>query len=137
MTPGLGKSSGERNGNLLQYSCLKNFRDGGSLDGYSLWSDRELDMTEQVTRGFPGGISGKQPPPASAGDTRDIGLIPGLGRSPRGGNGDPVSLPGKLHGQRRLVGYSPWSHKETDMTEGLSMHACMSTNTHLCRHPLH
>ena len=52
--------------------------DGGSLDGYSLWSDRELDMTEQVTRGFPGGISGKQPPPASAGDTRDIGLIPGL-----------------------------------------------------------
>ena len=25
-----------------------------------------------------------------------------------------------LHGQRSLVGYSPWDHKELDMTEGLS-----------------
>ena len=29
-------------------------------------------------------------PPANAGDTRDIGLIPGLGRSPAGGNGNPL-----------------------------------------------
>ena len=29
-------------------------------------------------------------PPASAGDARDAGLIPGLGRSPRGGNGNPL-----------------------------------------------
>ena len=28
--------------------------------------------------------------PASAGDVRDLGLIPGLGRSPRGGNGYPL-----------------------------------------------
>ena len=27
----------------------------------------------------------------------------------------PVFLPGKSHGQRRLVGYSPWGHKESDM----------------------
>ena len=34
-------------------------------------------------------------PPASAGDIRDVGLSPGLGRSPGGGNGNPsVSLPG-------------------------------------------
>ena len=31
----------------------------------------------------------------------------------------PVLLPGKFHGQRSLVGYSPWHHKESDMTEGL------------------
>ena len=31
------------------------------------------------------------------------------------------SLPGKFHGQRRLVGYSPWGHKESDSTEWLSM----------------
>ena len=37
----------------------------------------------------------------------------------------PVSLPGKLHGQRRLVGYSPWGHKELDMTE----HAHHATTT--------
>ena len=29
-------------------------------------------------------------PPANAGDIRDLGLIPGLGRSPGGGNGDPL-----------------------------------------------
>ena len=34
--PGLGKSSGEGNGNLLQYSCLENPTDGWSLVGYSL-----------------------------------------------------------------------------------------------------
>ena len=28
----------------------------------------------------------------------------------------PVLLPGKSHGQRSLVGYSPWGHKESDMT---------------------
>ena len=32
----------------------------------------------------------------------------------------PVFLPGKLHGQRSLVGYSPWSHKESDTTERLT-----------------
>ena len=29
----------------------------------------------------------------------------------------PVFLPGALYGQRRLAGYSPWDHKELDMTE--------------------
>ena len=31
----------------------------------------------------------------------------------------PVFLPGKSHGQKSLVGYSPWGHKESDMTEQL------------------
>ena len=30
----------------------------------------------------------------------------------------PVLLPGKSHGQRSLVGYRPWGHKESDTTEG-------------------
>ena len=29
----------------------------------------------------------------------------------------PVFLPGETHGQRSLVGYSPWGHKESDTTE--------------------
>ena len=29
-------------------------------------------------------------------------------------------LPGESHGQRSLVGYSPWAHKESDMTERLT-----------------
>ena len=32
----------------------------------------------------------------------------------------PEFLPGKAHGQRSLVGYSPWGCKESDMTEQLS-----------------
>ena len=36
------------------------------------------------------------------------------------GNGNPlVLLPGKLHGWRSLVGYSPWGRKESDTTERL------------------
>ena len=31
----------------------------------------------------------------------------------------PVFLPGKSHGQRSLVGYSPWGHKESDVTEAV------------------
>ena len=52
----------------------------------------------------------------------DPGSIPGFGRSPRGGNGNPlVFLPGKFHGQRNLVGYSPWGCKESVMTEQLTL----------------
>ena len=31
----------------------------------------------------------------------------------------PVFLPGEFHGQRSLAGYSPWGHKESDVTEWL------------------
>ena len=34
----------------------------------------------------------------------------------------PVLLPGKFHGQRSLVGYSPWGHEESDTTERLHFH---------------
>ena len=33
----------------------------------------------------------------------------------------PVFLPGKFHRQRRLTGYSPWGHKELEMTEQLTL----------------
>ena len=54
-----------------------------------------------------------------AGDAGALCLIPGLGRSPwrREQQPTPVSLPGEFHGQRSLVGYSPWGHEELDMTE--------------------
>ena len=66
--------------------------------------------------------------PANAGDIRDAGLIPGLGRSPGGGRGNPLqcSCLEDPHGQRSLVGYSPWGHKELDTTERLSTHAYAS-----------
>ena len=57
--------------------------------------------------------------PARAGDSRDVGLIPGSGRFPGEANGNPLQyvLPRESHGQRSLVGHGPWGHKESDMTE--------------------
>ena len=38
----------------------------------------------------------------------------------------PVLLPGKFHGRRSLVGYSPWGLEESDMTERLHFHFSLS-----------
>ena len=62
-----------------------------------------------------------------------MGLIPGLERSKgkwedqmgwerRKWQPTPVFLPGKPHGQGRPADYSPWDHKELDMTEQLKQH---------------
>ena len=58
-------------------------------------------------------------PPANAGDVRDAGSIPGLGRSPGGGHSNPLqcSCLENPHAQRSLADYSPWVHKESDMTK--------------------
>ena len=69
--------------------------------------------------GFPGGTVVKNLP-ASAGDAGDVGSIPGLVRKVlwrRKWQPTPVFLPGKSHGQRSLVDYSPWGHKELDTAE--------------------
>ena len=55
--------------------------------------------------GFPCGSASKE----SAYNTRDLGSIPGLGRS--SGEG-PVFWPGEFHEL-----YSPWGHKESDVTD--------------------
>ena len=67
--------------------------------------------------GFPGGSVVKNPP-ANAGDTGDVGSIPGLGRFP----GVEKFLPEKSHEQRSLVGHSQWDHKEANMTEHTYTH---------------
>ena len=58
-------------------------------------------------------------PPANAGNIRALGSIPGSGRSPGGVHGNLLqcSCLENPHGQRSLVGYSPWGHKEWDTTE--------------------
>ena len=54
---------------------------------------------------------------ANARDMRH-GSIPGWGRSPRGGHGNPpIFLPGESHGQRSLAGHGPWDRRESDTTE--------------------
>ena len=70
--------------------------------------------------GFPGVSESKE----SACSAEDLGSIPGLERSPGEGNGNPIQYPclEKSHGQRSLVGCSPWGRrKESDMTEQLTL----------------
>ena len=44
----------------------------------------------------------------------------------------PVFLPGKFHGQRSLVGYSPWGCKESDVTVRLTeTDIYVHTHTHI------
>jgi len=69
-------------------------------------------ISDKINFGVPVG-TGVKNPAANAGDLlRDASLILGSGRSPGGGNGNSVFLPGKFRGQRSLKGYNPWGHKE-------------------------
>ena len=45
-----------------------------------------------------------------------------MGSIPEEGNGNPVFLPEKSHGQKSLAGCSPWGHKESDTTEQLTLY---------------
>ena len=96
MIPGLGRFPGKEKGYPLQCSGLEN-----SMD--CTWGRKESDISEQLSlsldstatdiiymppprnvRGFPGGSDGKE----SVCNVRDLGSIPGLGRSPGGGHGN-------------------------------------------------
>ena len=78
---------------------------------------------------FPCGSDGKEF--ACIGEDPDFD--PCVGKIPwrREWQPTPVFLPGKSHGQRILVGYSPWSRQESDMTEWLTPHyGHIHTHTH-------
>ena len=71
----------------------------------------EVHKTSQVA------VSGKEPP-VNAGDVRDVGLIPVLGRSPGEGNGHPHQyscLENRM--DRGAWRASPWGRTELDTTE--------------------
>ena len=57
-------------------------------------------------------------PPANAGGSRDVGLIPGSGRFPGlKWQPAPLFMRGEFHGQRSLTSYYPRGHKELKTTE--------------------
>ena len=73
-----------------------------------------------TTVSFPGGASGKELGCQCRLEGRDVlFILTWVGKIPwrRAWQPTPVLLPGESHGQRSLVGYSPWGHKESDMTE--------------------
>ena len=141
MIPGSGRSSGEGNGNPLQYSCLEN-----SMDREAWWATvhgvakswtrlKQLTHTSDflVTRSFYlhfywglGVLFGAshwlvvKNLPVSAGDVRDSGLIPGLGRSSGGGHGNPVQyscLENPMDRGAWWVSVHGVGHIESDTTE--------------------
>ena len=68
-------------------------------------------------------------PPANAGDIRDVGSIPGLGRSPGGGHSNPLrySCLENPHGQRSLTDYNLWGCRvRQDWSNLAHMHALPS-----------
>ena len=66
-----------------------------------------------------------------------MGLIPGLGRSPGVGNGNPLqySCLENPHGDRSLADYSPWGCRESNMTEHTHtqlLYECIVDHTRKC-----
>ena len=80
----------------------------------------QLIITLSFHKGFPGGSLVKNPPA----NARDVGSIPGLGRSPGVGNGNPLrySCLGNLTDRRSLEGYSPWSCKRIRRDSDIKQH---------------
>ena len=68
-------------------------------------------------------------PPANAGNIRDMGSIPGSGKFPGEEHGNPLQYPylKNPHGQRSLVGLSPWGCKESDTAEATEYALCFYT----------
>ena len=88
---------------------------------YEVFVIVNINRHRKKLRGFPGGSESKEFT-CSAGDPCSI---PGLGRSPGGGHGNPLqySCLESPHWQRSLAGYSPKGGKESDRTEWLRTHA--------------
>ena len=113
LIPGLGRSPGGGHGNPLHYCCLENRIDRGAWQAtaHRVTKSRTQLSNQHFTlpfRSFQVVLVVKNPP-ASAGNVRDVGSIPGSERFPwmRAWQPTPAFLPGESHRQRSLAGYSP------------------------------
>ena len=86
-------NAGEGYGNPLQSSCLENPMDRcawqATVHGVEGWTQLKQLSTHEQNRASQVALVVKNLPP-NAGDARDMDSIPGLGRSPGGGNGNPL-----------------------------------------------
>ena len=103
---------------------------GALLDSaLSTPSPRSSAAAPSALPAFPAGSDSKE----SACSAEDPGSIPGSGRSPGEGNDYPLqySCLKNSHGQRSLVGYSPWGCKKSDTTERLTL---VPVTSHTCEY---
>ena len=119
---------GEGNGNPLQCSCLENPRDWGAwwaaVHGVAQSRTRLKRLSSSssiVDLGVRSDLAVKNPL-ANAHRHKRHRFNPRVGTIPwrRAWQSTPVILPGESHGQRSLVGYSPWGRTESDMTVRIS-----------------
>ena len=82
------------------------------------WEQQFFPSVPSLLFGLPQWLSGKESI-CKAGDTGDLGYIPGSGRSPGGEDGNPLqySCLENPHGQRSLEGCSPYSRTKQDTPE--------------------
>jgi len=84
----------------------------------TVWEHQFFGPQHSHLCSFHDGSEGKE----SACNAGDPGSIPQSERHSGEGNGNPLwNLAGEAHGQRSLVGYSPWGHRESDRTEELTL----------------
>ena len=131
--PGLESSPGGRHGNPLQHSYLENPMDRGAW-WVMVHGVAELDTSEACIhvcthKSVPlyvvifmigtSLVAQRVKHLPSSSKCRRPGFDPWVGKIPwrRKWQPTPVFLSGKPHGWRSLVAYSPWSHKESDITD--------------------
>ena len=96
------------------------------MSQFTVYLPCEKLLLSFILLGFSGGSDSKE----STYSVGDLGLSPELGRSPGGGHGNPLQYTclENPHGQRSLVGYSPWV-AELDRTEVTGQSASSSHMT--------
>ena len=114
---------GEGNGNPLQCSCLENPRDGGvwwaAIYGVAQsWTRlKRLSSSKLMLRASQVALVVRTLTAMWETGVRSLGQQDPL---EEGMATHLVFSPGESHGQRSLVDYSPWGHKESDMTAAAS-----------------
>ena len=71
--------------------------------------------------------------PADVGGIRDVALIPGLGRSPRGGNGNLL----QYSCLKNIMDREVWWDKVNGLTKSQTQLVCVCTHTHTHTHTTH
>ena len=102
---GAGTAGGSSQREGRHRACSGAARGQCGCSAHCMWASRVAPVVQNL--------------PANAGDPRDVASDFWVRKIPwrRSWQPTPVFLPGESHRQKSLVGYSPWSHKETDATE--------------------